>query len=362
MKIEKIIAHIDMNAFFASVEERDKPYLAGMPIAVGADPEGGRGRGVIATANYLARAYGLHAGLPITRAWKLSQAAKKSGNPEVIFITPAFRKYGAVSQKVFKIIKKYAPVFEETSIDEGYADLSFCKTFKEAAVLAKQIQAEILETEKLTCSIGIGKNKLVAKIASDMKKPLGLVVVPSHETLNFLAPLKAAVLPGVGEKTDEVLKRMKIFTVHDIRKANGETLKKTLGVYSKKLEQYALGEDDREIQTEAAVAKSIGEEETFHDDIATLKEATKYMERTAETLFGKLQKAGFKEARKVTLIARFSDFETKTRGITLSTPITSSRQLSLTALKLLLPFFEKKENPKRLAIRLLGLRLEKLGR
>jgi DNA polymerase IV (DinB-like DNA polymerase) len=360
VKNTNIIAHIDMNAFFASVEERDKSYLMGSPIAVGADPKGGEGRGVVATANYLARAYGLHAGLPITRAWRLSQQAKKEGKKEVIFITPTFRKYGAVSKKVFAIIASYAPLFEATSIDEGYADLSFCGTFERAETLCRTIQEAILKNEKLTCSIGIGVNKMVAKIASDIKKPLGLVVVPSEDTVSFLQPLPIKVLPGVGEKTEQILKKLHITKVSDVASISNELLTKHLGVYGKRLVKYTEGIDERVVEREKERAKSIGEEETFDRDITTLKEAEVFMERTAKTLFGKLEKAGFKGAKKVTLIARFSDFETKTRGLTLTTPIATSRGLSLTALKLLLPFFDKRENAHKKGLRLLGLRLEKL--
>ena len=200
-----IITHIDLDAFFASVEERDTPALKGSPIVVGADPKGGEGRGVVSIANYVARAYGIHSGMPISRAWKLSEEAKRGGKPRVIFVTPQFSKYEKASRHVLEIIGQYAGKIEVAGIDEAYADLSSLGSYKKAEAVSRKIQKEVSTKEKLTVSIGIGPNKMIAKIASGFKKPRGLTVVLPENVQDFLAPLSVRELPGVGPKTGEVL-------------------------------------------------------------------------------------------------------------------------------------------------------------
>ncbi|MEK7085044.1 MAG: DNA polymerase IV, partial [Patescibacteria group bacterium] len=185
----KIIAHLDMDAFFAAAEEREKPWLKGMPIVVGADPKNGTGRGVAATANYKAREYGIRSALPISQAWRLSETAKEKGLPPAMFLGGNFRLYAEISKNVMAILAHYSPVVEVASVDEAYFDLSGAGSFEKAARIGKKIKAEILKKEKLTASIGIGPNKLIAKIASDFKKPDGLTGVPAEEAEAFLGPM-----------------------------------------------------------------------------------------------------------------------------------------------------------------------------
>ncbi len=191
----RIIGHLDMDAFFAAIEERDHPELKGRPVVVGADPAGGQGRGVVSTANYPARVYGIHSAMPISTAWKLAEAARRRGRPATVFVRGSHRKYGEVSARIMAILHHYAPVVEEASIDEAYFDLSFTGSFEAAAALARQIKAAILGQERLTGSIGIGPNKMVAKIASDFQKPDGLTLVTAEEAEAFLAPHGGAQNP-----------------------------------------------------------------------------------------------------------------------------------------------------------------------
>jgi DNA polymerase IV (DinB-like DNA polymerase) len=174
----RIIAHIDMDAFFASVEERDKEWLNGLPIVIGSDPQDGKGRGVVSTANYKAREYGIKSAVPISIAWKLSEEAHKQGKPRAVFITPNMEKYSAISARIMAILRSYAEHIEEASIDEAYFDLSPLGSYEKAAKVAEKIREEIVKKESLTASIGIGPNKLVAKIASDFKSQ---TVRPSYE-------------------------------------------------------------------------------------------------------------------------------------------------------------------------------------
>jgi len=201
----RIIGHLDMDAFFAAIEERDHPELKGRPLVVGADPAGDLGRGVVSTANYPARAYGIHSAMPISTAWRLAEAARRRGRPATVFVPGSHRKYGQVSARIMAILHQFAPVVEGAGIDEAYFDLSFTGSYDRAADLARQIKAAILAQERLTASIGIGPNKMVAKIASDFQKPDGLTVVTAAEAEDFLAPLAVRKIPGIGPKTEQSL-------------------------------------------------------------------------------------------------------------------------------------------------------------
>jgi DNA polymerase IV (DinB-like DNA polymerase) len=176
-----IIGHLDMDAFFAAVEERDHPEWRGMPLVVGADPGDGRGRGVVSTANYPARRYGIHSAMPISRAWDLAEAARRRGEPKTLFVTPNFSRYSEFSRRIMALVRRHVPVVQVVGIDEAYLDLGFCQSFREAENLCRKIREEIKAQEGLTASVGIGPNKLVAKIASDHQKPDGLTVVRAEE-------------------------------------------------------------------------------------------------------------------------------------------------------------------------------------
>lgn len=355
----RIIAHLDMDAFFASVEEREKPYLAGMPIVVGADPLGGRGRGVVSTANYAARKYGIHSAMPISRAWRLSQEAKRRGEPAVIFITPDFRKYNRASEHIISIIRKHSPEVEEAGIDEAYFDLSFTGSYKKAEAICRKVKEEIKTKEHLTASVGIGPNKLVAKIASDFKKPDGLTVVTEDEAGDFLAPLSLRKISGVGPKTAELFARKKVHTIADTRKLSREELMEMLGKWGSSLYEKIRGRDDAPLE-KPHEAKSIGEQETFLRDTKSTQDIIDRVETMSSRIWKDLTRRGFVGFRTIVLTVRFADFETVSRSHTLKVAATSPEQLQREVLQLLLPFFDKRSNPRGKLFRLVGVRVEKL--
>ncbi|PCI30103.1 DNA polymerase IV [Candidatus Wolfebacteria bacterium] len=356
-----IIAHLDMDAFFASIEERDKPYLKGLPISVGSDPDGGKGRGVVATANYAARKYGIGSALPITRAWKFSEDAKRRGEPECIFITPHHGKYGKVSSKIFAIVRKHVKSVEQVSVDEAYLDFSHCRNMRDAERLAKKIQSEIKKQENLTCSLGIAPSKLVAKIASDIKKPYGITSVNKEDVESFLEPLPIRAIPGIGPKTAQSLMRLSIRKVGDIRKFSRESLIKRLGKWGSDLYDRARGIDSRTIQTKKDVAKSVGVHDTFMEDTLALRTLMKSIKDIVDEVYSRFKADGFVSFRTVVITVRFSDFETFTRSLTVKVEMETERELERQAIKLLLPFMDRQENPHKKNIRMLGLRVEKLS-
>ena len=198
-KKRRTIFHVDIDAFYASVETIRNPSLRGLPLVVGADPKEGRGRGVVITCSYEAREFGVRSGMPISRAYKLC--------PSAVFLKPDFPLYSRVSSRVMDLLRKFADVLEQSGIDEAFLDVSSkVSDVSEARELAIKIKEELSRTEGLSCSIGIGPNKSSAKIASDMHKPDGLTVVPNDNVREFLAPLQVTAIPGVGRKTRDFLK------------------------------------------------------------------------------------------------------------------------------------------------------------
>lgn len=359
MKDQRIIAHLDMDAFFAAIEERDNPRFKGRPIVVGSDPEGGKGRGVVSTANYAARKYGIHSALPISAAWRLSEEAKKKGLPGAVFTGGHMGKYGAVSNEIMEIVREFAPLVEEASIDEAYIDLSFAKTFVRAEELCKKIKKEIKEREKLTCSVGLGPNKLIAKIASDMQKPDGLTIVLPKEAEGFMEPLTIRKIPGIGPKTEIMLNKLGIKTVRDLKTLSLSKTKELLGKWGEDLYRKARGESDSPVSNDYE-AKSIGEQETFHEDRRDANFIVDRIKELSEDVIRRLKRSDFETYRAIGITVRFSDFETKTRARTLAEPASDSGTLSFEAFKLFLPFLDKRENPKHKAIRLIGVKIEKL--
>jgi len=359
-KIKKrIIAHLDMDAFFASVEERDNPKLKGMPIVVGSDPKEGIGRGVVSTANYKARKYGIYSALPISIAWRLSEDAKRKGNAAVIFLSSDFNKYTRSSNNMIEIIKKYSKKIEKASIDEAYFDLSFLRNCREIETTCKKIKNDIQGKEKLTCSIGVGPNKLIAKLASDYEKPDGLTIISEKDVENFLETMSVRKIPGIGPKTEEKLLKINIKTVKDIKKISKERLYELFGKWGVDLYEKARGRDNSDI-VEVYEAKSIGEQETFENDSLDFQFIYDRFDCMVGNVIRRLLKEGFLGFKTVVITIRFSDFETKTRSHTLKAGTNSLKILKFKIVKLLMPFFDKRENPRRKLIRMIGLRIEKL--
>ena len=355
----RIIAHLDMDAFFAAVEEREKPYLRDLPVVVGADPQGGLGRGVVSTANYAARAYGIKSATPISRAWEMSERARKEGKPACAFITPRHGKYGDASREVFAIIGQYSPMIEQVSIDEAYLDFSHYRTFNAAKGAAQRMRTEVRRKTKLTASVGVGPNKLIAKIASDANKPNGLTVVLPRQAEDFLAIQSLAVISGIGKKAVEKFARRGMKTVADAKALTWEEMADMFGKWGFGLYERLRAIDERSLVAEEE-RKSIGRHHTFAEDTLSMEAVFAVLREQEGKIIRDMKRRGFVGFRTVVLTVRFADFETKTRSLTIAESLAGERELDTKAVKLALPFFDSRENKEKRAIRLIGLRIEKL--
>jgi nucleotidyltransferase/DNA polymerase involved in DNA repair len=355
----RIIAHVDMDAFYASVEERYHPELRGRPVVVGADPKGGTGRGVVTAASYAARKYGIRSALPISRAWRLAEVARKKGEPETVFVRGDRALYLEVSGRIMAIVGQGVDAFEEASIDEAYVDLSSLGDLERAQDHARTLKREILEREGLTCSVGIGPNKLVAKIASDFRKPDGLTVVPPDEVQGFLDPLPIRVIPGIGPKTEGFLHEKGIKVVAALRGVELPRLREWFGKGGEDHHRKARGLSDDPVSNEWE-RKSVGEQETFETDTLDPVFVLERARDLAETVYRRFVAERFGAFRTVTITVRFAGFLTVSRSRTGKAPFTSAEQLHAEVHSLLEPFFDARENPKGKKIRLIGVRVEKL--
>ncbi len=350
-----------MDAFYAAVEERYHPELRGKPVVVGADPKGGLGRGVVTTANYAARRYGIRSAMPISRAWRQAEAARRKGEPEAVFVRGNRALYREVSERIMVVVAAGADAFEEASIDEAYVDLSSLGDFERAEQRARALKREISEREGLTCSVGVGPNKLVAKIASDFQKPDGLTVVRPEGVQSFLDPLPIRVIPGIGPKTEELLHGRGIRTIAELRGVEVARLQEWFGKWGEDLHRKSRGISESAVSNEWE-PKSVGEQETFERDTLDASAILERARLLAAAVFSRLQAEGFRAFRTVTVTVRFADFVTTSRSRTSGVPRASQEALIADALRLLLPFLDSRENPKGKQIRLIGVRVEKLLR
>jgi len=292
--MRRIILHIDMDYFFAQIEERENPQFKGKPVVVGADPRGGRGRGVVSTANYEARKYGIHSALPISKAYQLC--------PNAIFLPVNMELYQKVSENIMEIIKKYSPVFEQVSLDEAYLDISLTFLQKEwgyqkAEKLAKKLKKEILEKEKLTSTIGIGPNKLIAKIASEKGKPNGLLIIKPNQVKKFLELFDIEDLSGIGPKTAEKLRIIGINKIKELKKLLKTKLKDMFGVVGETIYERARGIDETPVTSEEII-KSIGKEHTFDRDTRDPEIIFKTFEEIIKDVYGELISNNFSFKRR----------------------------------------------------------------
>jgi DNA polymerase IV (DinB-like DNA polymerase) len=336
----KLILHVDLDAFYAAVEEREHPEYKGKPVVVGADPKGGAGRGVVATCNYAAREYGIHSAMPISIAYRKC--------PNCVFLPVNMELYAETSFRIMQLLRKHAETFEQVSIDEAYLDVSRLKSYEKAQKLALAIKKEVKDKEHLTCSIGIGPNKLIAKVASDFKKPDGLTVVTQDQALGFLGPQSVRVLRGVGPKTQFVLNRYGIKTVNDLRKLSKEQLVAAFGSFGESLYAQARGEYEAELITEW-VPKSMGRNHTFEQDTKDKDEIFAVLDAMCQDVWKQLkaEKMSFKT---VTIRVRYEDFDTHTRQKSLIDYSESIDAIRNTAKDLLVPFLKDKRK-----IRLIGV-------
>jgi len=342
----RIILHVDLDAFFPSVEVREHPELKGKAVVVGADPKEGKGRGVVSSASYEARKFGIRSALPISRAWKLC--------PDCVYLRPHFDLYVPASNSVMNILKSHADKFEQGGIDEAYLDISSqVKDFDEAREFGKRLMEEVLEKERLTCSIGVAPNKMIAKIASDFKKPYGLTVVKEDEVKEFLFPLKVRKIPGVGPKTERSLKELGIETLADLASIKPEMLTRLFGVWGARLHEFANGIDNSEV-IEEYETKSIGRDTTFEKDADDSEQIFQVLDGLAEEVHEDVIANGFK-FKTITVRVRYQDFDTHTRSKSLLFPTNDLDILKNTAKRLIAPFLRGNKK-----IRLIGVRVSNL--
>src|SRR3989441_4698471 len=254
-----------MDAFYAAVEAQRDPALRDRPLVVGADPKEGHGGGVVTAASYAARRYGFRWALPISRAWRVAEAARRRGEPEPIFARDDHALYREVSTRISAILAPAGDAFQKTSVDEAYLELSSLGSVDAAVERARWLKAEIVRQEGLTASVGIGPNKLVAKIASDFQKPDGLTVVRPDEVQPFLDPMRVRVIPGIGPKTERFLHERHIRTVADLRALEQARLAEWFGRWGEDLFAKAPGLSESAVSNDR-VRKSVGEQETFEVD------------------------------------------------------------------------------------------------
>lgn len=357
----RIVAHLDMDAFYAAVEERYRPELRGRPVVVGADPKGGKGRGVVTAANYAARKHGIRSALPISRAWRLAETARRRGEPETVFLRGNRALYREVSERIMAVLAKGADAFEEASIDEAYLDLSSLGDFERAAEHARGLKREIREREGLSCSVGVAPNKLVAKIASEFRKPDGLTIVRPEEVQRFLDPLPVRVIPGIGPKTEVLLHEKRIRSVAELRRIDLAELRTWFGKWGEDLHDKARGVSENPVSN-VWEPKSIGEQETFEEDTLDSAFALERARLLAAAVFRRFVAGGFRAFRTVTVTVRFADFTTTSRSHTGKVPLATEEALHTEVRQLLVPFFDARQNPKHKRLRLIGVRVEKLLR
>jgi DNA polymerase IV (DinB-like DNA polymerase) len=346
----RVIFHVDLNAFYVSVEVRDNPSLKGLPVVVGADPEGGKARGVVMTCSYEARKLGLKSGMPISTAYRLA--------PNAVYLPPRWERYAEISNQVMGLLRRRADKFEQTGIDEAFLDVSDrAKSLEQAKDLAMAIKKDMRDSVGITCSIGVAPNKSLAKIASDRQKPDGLTVVPFDDPKGFLAPLPVAVIPGVGPKTQAFLKEKGIVTIGELQQMSGQELLKWFGKTGVWL-WGVIQAEERLAVFERDMLKSMSVERTFDEDAEGFERVYAQVDVEVRELAERVRDANVK-FKVAGIKIRFKGFQTFTREATL-TGFTDSEEALRHQAHILLKEFEHKNRPVRLVgVRVSGLKQEK---
>ncbi len=344
----RTILHVDLDAFYVSAEVREHPELRGLPVVVGADPQGGKGRGVVVACSYEARKFGLKSGMPISQAYRLCPQAK--------YIPPSWGLYERVSEQVMATLKGFADKFEQASIDEAFLDVtSRAKDEESARAVANRVKSTVKERHGLTCSIGVGPNKSSAKIASDRNKPDGLTVVSFGDVAGFLAPLPVGVVPGIGRKTGEFLSEKGIGTIGQLQKVDGKQLLSWFGKNGVWLWGVIHGEENVEVRQQE-LPKSLSVERTFGEDVRDFREVRREAADGAAELMRRVKSAGY-SYRVAGIKIRFQGFETHTREKTLVGHTDREEPLN-EAVEKLLDEFESRGKP----VRLVGVRVADIQR
>jgi len=341
---ERQILHVDMDAFYAAVEVLDDPSLAGRPVIVGGTPAG---RGVVAAASYEARRFGVHSAMSAARARQLC--------PTGVFRRPRMQRYVDVSGQILAILQEYTPLVEPLSIDEAFLDVTGCeRLFGSAAAIGRTIKDRVRREVGLTASVGVAPNKFLAKLASDLEKPDGFVVIEAAAARDTLAALPVRKLWGVGEVSERELRRHGIRMIGDLARAPRSLLEGCFGGHAAQLLDLAAGRDDRPV-IPAHEAKSIGNEVTFAADIADPEELRGVLDLLAEKVAWRLRRHGLR-GRTVTVKARFPDFATHTRSETLQQTTCSTATIRAVARELLERRLDRRGRP----LRLVGVTVSQL--
>ena len=341
--MSRTILHADLDAFYASVEQLDNPELRGKPVVVGGAPEG---RGVVAAASYEARRFGVRSAMPMSRALRLC--------PDAVRVSPRFERYATISRRVMAIFRALTPLVEPLSLDEAFLDVTgWVRDGADPERIARELRGEVRQATGLTLSVGVGSNKSVAKIASDLEKPDGLVVVRPGEEAAFLAPMPARALWGVGPKTEAVLHRAGIHTVGDLAKRSAADANRLLGSNGEFLHGMANGIDDREVIVEHE-RKSVGAERTFARDLPDGPELRGALAEIAEEVARRMERSHV-TAHTVAIKLRYANFHTITRQSSLKTPTGDAGTIAGMAAQLLDNVIEAGDE-----FRLLGVQCSRL--
>jgi len=346
--VPRVIFHVDMDAFYVSVERRGNPDLVGKPVIVGADPKGGKGRGVAMAASYEARQLGVSSGMPISMAWRKL--------PQATYLRPNYDLYMAASESVIEVLRSFADVLEHVSIDEAFLDVtSKVPGFAEVPAYAARVKAAVREREGLACTIGAAPNKSVAKMASDMAKPDGIKVVRPEEVTAFLEPLPVTKISGVGPKTAQVLEGVGVRTIGELARFPGAELKKLMGKNSIWLWAIARGVEELPVE-ERPDPKSISVERTFDKDVTDWAKVESTIRDVARNVFlrARAQGATF---RTVGIKIRFEGFQTHLRERTLGSHVLDEKVLADVCVDLAKEFAGGNHR-----FRLIGVRVTKLQR
>lgn len=344
MSKARIVYHLDMNSFYASVEMAYNPKLKGKPVAIAGDPE--KRRGIVVTSSYEARAKGVKTTMPLWQAYEKC--------PDLIALRPNFDRYREASQHIFTMLNDITPYVEPVSIDEAYMDVTDHLHGQNPIQLAKNIQKRILNELDLPCSIGIAPNKFLAKMASDMKKPLGITVLRKREIKERLWPLPVGEMYGVGNRTEEKLKNIDIHTIGDLAQKDVFTLKHLLGVNGERLHQRANGNDNRPVDPDAVNEfKSIGNSTTLPYDVTDLLEIKEVFQQLSEKVANRLKHKDV-VTENIQIMIRYYDRKTVTRSRQLNDFLESKEDISAVAFNLF------KENWTEEPVRLLGVTAQHL--
>ena len=334
-----MILHVDMDAFYASVEQRDRPDLRGRPVVVGGSASG---RGVVCAASYEARKFGVHSAMPA--AWVRRRC------PDAVFVRSRFKHYAAVSRELRAIFHRFTPLVQPLSLDEAFLDVAGSeRLFGDAATIGAAVRDAVRDELGLPCSVGASAVKFVAKVASDLEKPRGFVVVPAGGEVAFLDPLPVSRLWGVGAKAEAKLHALGVRTVGDVRRLPADALAARFGRHGAHLHRLANAVDPRGVTVDR-LAKRVSHESTFAEDVTDLRTARAKVSHLADQVVRRLRRTG-RRGRTVTLKVRYDDFATFTRSVTLPAATDSTRAVWSAADELL----RTKLPARRLSVRLLGV-------